>query len=77
MTDRPQKLLRRHDFVVAGCAGVVAALMVGAAYAAGLQTIMIPDLVAPTPEITALCSAVMDSLVDVHRMALPPLAARA
>jgi cytochrome c oxidase assembly protein subunit 11 len=34
MTDRPQKLIRRHDFVVAGCAGVVAALMVGAAYAA-------------------------------------------
>ena len=34
MTDAPQKLLRRRDFVVAGCAGVVAAAMVGAAYAA-------------------------------------------
>jgi cytochrome c oxidase assembly protein subunit 11 len=34
MTDRSQKLLRRRDFVVAGCAGVVAAAMVGAAYAA-------------------------------------------
>jgi len=50
---------------------------VRAAHAAGLQTIMVPDLVAPTPEIAALCTAVMDSLIDVHRMALPPVAARA
>jgi len=50
---------------------------VRAAHAAGLQTIMVPDLVQPTAEIAGLCVAVMDSLVDVHRVALPPIAARA
>jgi len=50
---------------------------VRAAHAAGLQTIMVPDLVSPTAEIAGLCAAVMDSLVEVHRTALPPVAARA
>ena len=50
---------------------------VRAAHAAGMQTIMIPDLVRPTDEIEGLCVAVLDSLVDVHRLALPELAARA
>jgi HAD superfamily hydrolase (TIGR01509 family) len=35
---------------------------VRAASAAGLQTIMVPDLVHPSDEITGLCTAVMDSL---------------
>lgn len=35
---------------------------VRAAHAAGLQTIMVPDLVRPSDEISALCTAVMDSL---------------
>lgn len=50
---------------------------VRAAHAAGMQTIMVPDLIAPTAEIVALCVAVAPSLVDVRRFALPPLAARA
>ncbi|HEY2894911.1 MAG TPA: HAD family hydrolase, partial [Pirellulales bacterium] len=50
---------------------------VRAAHAAGLQTIMVPDLVPPTAEIEELCVAVMNNLVDVHRLALPPLAAHA
>lgn len=50
---------------------------VRAAHAAGMQTIMVPDLVRPTPEIRALCVAVMESLVHVHRLALPPVVAEA
>lgn len=42
---------------------------VRAAHAAGLQTIMVPDIVAPSDEIRALCVAVMDSLHDVRRAA--------
>lgn len=42
---------------------------VRAAHAAGLQTIMVPDIVAPSEEIRSLCVAVMDSLHDVHRAA--------
>ncbi len=45
-------------------------LGVRAAHAAGLQTIMVPDIVAPTDEIRGLCAAVMDSLHDVRRTAL-------
>jgi HAD superfamily hydrolase (TIGR01509 family) len=37
-----------------------------AAAAAGMATIMIPDLLAPTPEIEALCSAILPSLADVQ-----------
>jgi len=48
---------------------------VRAAHAAGMQTIMVPDLVKPTAEIEGLCVAVLTSLKDVHRLALPPLAA--
>ena len=47
---------------------------VRAAHAAGMQTIMVPDLVPPSPEIEKLCVAVMSSLVDVHRLALPKVA---
>jgi HAD superfamily hydrolase (TIGR01509 family) len=50
---------------------------VRAAHAAGMQTIMVPDLVRPTEEISRLCVAVLSSLAEVHRLALPPLAARA
>jgi len=35
---------------------------VRAAHAAGMQTVMVPDLVRPTDEIARLCVAVMDSL---------------
>jgi len=47
---------------------------VRAAHAAGMQTIMVPDLVRPTDEIAALCLAVLPSLADVHQFVLPPLA---
>lgn len=42
---------------------------VRAAAAAGLQTIMVPDIVHPTDEITALCTAVMESLHDLRAAA--------
>ena len=42
---------------------------VRAAAAAGLQTIMVPDLVHPSDEITALCTAVMESLHDLRHAA--------
>lgn len=42
---------------------------VRAAHAAGMQTIMVPDLVAPSDEIRALGITIMDSLVHVHQAA--------
>ena len=42
---------------------------VRAAHAAGLQTIMVPDIVAPSEEIRALCVAVMNSLHDLRHVA--------
>jgi HAD superfamily hydrolase (TIGR01509 family) len=39
---------------------------VRAAHAAGMQTIMVPDLVHPSTEIEALCAAVMRSLHEVR-----------
>lgn len=42
---------------------------VRAAHAAGLQTIMVPDIVAPSDEISALCVAVMHSLHDLRAAA--------
>ncbi len=42
---------------------------VRAAVAAGLQTIMVPDLIHPSDEITALCTAVMTSLHDLRAAA--------
>jgi beta-phosphoglucomutase-like phosphatase (HAD superfamily) len=39
---------------------------VRAAHAAGMQTVMVPDLVVPTDEIHALGISVMESLVHVH-----------
>ena len=42
---------------------------VRAASAAGLQTIMVPDLVDPSDEITALCTAVMRSLDELRQAA--------
>jgi HAD superfamily hydrolase (TIGR01509 family) len=39
---------------------------VRAAHAAGMQTIMVPDLVHPSAEIEALCAAVMRSLHEVR-----------
>ncbi|KKB77753.1 haloacid dehalogenase [Devosia soli] len=44
---------------------------VRAAHAAGMQTIMVPDLVNPSEEILALGIAVMDSLEHVHKAAFP------
>ncbi len=38
-----------------------------AAHAAGMQTVMVPDLVAPTDDIAALCIAVLDDLDAVAR----------
>lgn len=42
---------------------------VRAAHAAGMQTIMVPDIVAPSDEISALCFAVMHSLHDLRTAA--------
>jgi len=42
---------------------------VRAAHAAGMQTIMVPDLVHPSDEIAALCTAIMDSLHHLRRAA--------
>ena len=42
---------------------------VRAAHAAGMQTIMVPDIVAASDEISALCVAVMDSLHDLRTAA--------
>lgn len=39
---------------------------VRAAHAAGMQTIMVPDLVRPTAEIESLCVTVLPSLAEVH-----------
>lgn len=44
---------------------------VRAAHAAGMQTIMVPDLVHPNEDILALGIAVMESLDHVHRAAFP------
>lgn len=44
---------------------------VHAAHAAGMQTIMVPDLVHPSEEILALGIAVMESLTHVHAAAFP------
>jgi HAD superfamily hydrolase (TIGR01509 family) len=41
---------------------------VRAAAAAGMATIMIPDLLQPTPEIASLCVGVFPSLKDVQRL---------
>lgn len=42
---------------------------VRAAHAAGMQTIMVPDLVRPSDEIRGLCAAVLDSLHDLRHAA--------
>ena len=39
---------------------------VRAAAAAGMSTIMVPDLLPPTPEIAGLCVGVLQSLTDVR-----------
>ena len=39
---------------------------VRAAHAAGMATIMVPDMQMPTEEIRALCAAVLDSLTHLH-----------
>lgn len=39
---------------------------VHAAHAAGMRTIMVPDIVAPDPEISGMCAAVLDSLAHAH-----------
>ena len=46
---------------------------VRAAHAAGMQTVMVPDLVDPNDEIAGLCAAVMESLHAVRAAAFPPL----
>jgi HAD superfamily hydrolase (TIGR01509 family) len=45
---------------------------VRAAHAAGMMTVMVPDLLAPTEEMRRLCVAVVGSLHDVRAM-LPPV----
>ncbi|OAM77560.1 HAD family hydrolase [Devosia elaeis] len=44
---------------------------VRAAHAAGMQTIMVPDLVGPDADIEALGIAIMESLLQVHLAAFP------
>lgn len=45
---------------------------VQAAHAAGMQTVMVPDLVGPTDEIVQLCAAVLDSLHHLREAAFMP-----
>jgi HAD superfamily hydrolase (TIGR01509 family) len=45
---------------------------VRAAHAAGMQTIMVPDLVRPSDEIALLCAAVMESLHHLRDAAFRP-----
>ena len=40
-----------------------------AAHAAGTRIFLIPDRIEPTPEITAMCDAVLDTLLDVEEAA--------
>jgi HAD superfamily hydrolase (TIGR01509 family) len=47
---------------------------VRAAHAAGMQTVMVPDLLPASDEIRALGIMVMDSLHHVRRAAFPPIA---
>jgi beta-phosphoglucomutase-like phosphatase (HAD superfamily) len=47
---------------------------VRSAHAAGLQTVMIPDLVGPSDEIRGLCAAVLTSLHDLREAAFPAAA---
>lgn len=49
---------------------------VRSASAAGMMTIMVPDLVLPTPEIAALCYCVAQSLHDVRALVLSSSAPR-
>ena len=49
---------------------------VRAAAAAGMQTVMVPDLVQPTDDVRALCHAVMGSLHEVRAAAFAPDVAR-
>lgn len=44
---------------------------VRAAHAAGMQTVMVPDLVHPSADIQALGIAIVDSLEHVHKAAFP------
>lgn len=44
---------------------------VRAAHAAGMQTIMVPDLVGPSPEIHSLGITVVESLTHVHQAVFP------
>ena len=46
-----------------------------AAHGAGMQTILVPDLLPPSDEIRALCHAVMGSLHEVRAAAFAPVAA--
>ncbi len=48
---------------------------VRAAYGAGLQTVMVPDLLPPSAEVHALCQAVMGSLHEVRAAAFGPVGA--
>ena len=48
---------------------------VRAAHSAGMQTIMVPDLLQPSDEVRALCHAVMGSLHDVRQAAFEPVTA--
>jgi HAD superfamily hydrolase (TIGR01509 family) len=46
---------------------------VRAAHAAGMQTVMVPDLVHPSDEVAALCVAVLESLHHLREIAFPEL----
>lgn len=46
---------------------------VQAAHAAGMQTVMVPDLVGPTDEIVELCAAVLESLHHLREAAFTPI----
>jgi len=60
----------------ADCLAIEDSLMgVRAAADAGMQTVMVPDLVQPTPDVRALCHAVMESLHEVRTAAFATIVA--
>ena len=67
----PYLLAARHLGVrPADCLAIEDSLAgVRAAAGAGMQTVMVPDLLQPTPEVRALCHAVMGSLHEVRAAA--------
>ena len=58
--------------IVEGAAGLGKTRMLAAAHAAGMMTVMVPDLLAATDEMRERCIAIAESLHDVRRLLTIP-----